>query len=164
MPKQIKQVLLQELQKMWLKYAKSVIIHHHTSFSGVVFNGYAIVEPYCRLIGEPDIVIGEGFYMNSGCHILGEIEIGSNVLFGPKVVVWGRDHGIAKDALIKDQLHVKAPVVIGDDVWVGANATILKGVTIGSGAVIGAGSVVTKDIPEYAIAVGNPAKVIKYRS
>ncbi|MDK7539259.1 CatB-related O-acetyltransferase [Bacillus paranthracis] len=53
--------------------------------------------------------------------------------------------------------------IIGNDVWVGAQATIMKGVSIGNGAIIGAGSVVTKDIPPYAIAVGNPAKVIKYR-
>ena len=52
---------------------------------------------------------------------------------------------------------------MGDDVWIGTNSVVLPGVTIGKGAVIGAGTVVTKDIPEYAIAVGNPARVIKYR-
>lgn len=57
----------------------------------------------------------------------------------------------------------KGSVNIGHDVWVGQNVLILSGVTIGSGSVIGAGSVVTKDIPPYAIAVGNPAKVIKFR-
>jgi len=49
------------------------------------------------------------------------------------------------------------------DVWVGANTVILDGVTIGKGAVLGASSVVTKDVPEYAVVVGNPAKVVKYR-
>ncbi len=58
---------------------------------------------------------------------------------------------------------VSEPINIGDDVWIGANVTILKGVTLGNGSVIGAGSVVTKDVPEYAIACGNPAKVIKHR-
>lgn len=52
---------------------------------------------------------------------------------------------------------------IGNDVWIGANAVIIKGITIGNGAIIGAGSIVTKSIPSYAIAVGNPAKIIKYR-
>ena len=52
---------------------------------------------------------------------------------------------------------------IGNDVWTGANAVILKGVTIGDGAVVGAGSVVTKDVPPYAIVVGNPSKILKYR-
>ena len=53
--------------------------------------------------------------------------------------------------------------IIGHDVWVGANAVIMKGVTVGDGAIIGASAVVTKDVPSYAIAVGNPAKIIKYR-
>ncbi|MBA2840764.1 acetyltransferase-like isoleucine patch superfamily enzyme [Methanococcus maripaludis] len=57
----------------------------------------------------------------------------------------------------------KGDIVVGNDVWVGNNVTILSGVTIGSGAVIGACSVVTKDIPPYAVAVGNPCKIIKYR-
>ncbi len=52
---------------------------------------------------------------------------------------------------------------IGNDVWIGANVVILKGITIGNGAIVGAGSVVTKDLPSYSIAVGNPAKIIKYR-
>ena len=53
--------------------------------------------------------------------------------------------------------------IIGHDVWIGANAVVMKGVTIGSGAIIGASAVVTKDVPPYAIVVGNPAKIIKYR-
>jgi virginiamycin A acetyltransferase len=57
----------------------------------------------------------------------------------------------------------KGDIIIGSDVWIGDDAKILSGITIGHGAVIGTGAIVTKDIPPYAIAVGNPAKVIKYR-
>ena len=57
----------------------------------------------------------------------------------------------------------KGDVVIGNDVWIGENVTILSGVTIGDGAVIGAGSVVAKDVPEYAVVTGNPAKILRYR-
>jgi acetyltransferase-like isoleucine patch superfamily enzyme len=57
----------------------------------------------------------------------------------------------------------KEPVVIGNDVWIGTGAIILRGLSVGDGAVIGAGAVVTKDVPPYAIVAGNPARVIKYR-
>jgi acetyltransferase-like isoleucine patch superfamily enzyme len=64
---------------------------------------------------------------------------------------------------MKDQPTYVAKVIIEDDVWIGANATILPGVRVGKGSVIGAGSVVTNDIPEYSIAVGIPARVISKR-
>lgn len=68
-----------------------------------------------------------------------------------------------KIGVYKDWSVVKsAPVVIKDKAWIGFNSVILKGVTIGEGAIIGAGSVVTKDVPDYAVVAGNPAKIIKY--
>lgn len=98
------------------------------------------------------------------------IRIGSNVMFGPGVTVRGGNHrfdivGVPINA-VSDEM--KRPeddlgVVIEDDVWVGGGATILAGVTIGRGSVIGGSSVVTKSIPPYSIAVGNPARVIKQR-
>ena len=63
----------------------------------------------------------------------------------------------------EDKIEERKPIVIGNDVFIGANVTVLDGVTIGNGAVIGAGAVVSKDIPPYAIAVGCPIKIIKYR-
>ena len=58
---------------------------------------------------------------------------------------------------------VQKPVVVGNDVWIGSDVCILRGVTIGDGAIIGAGSVVTKDVPPYAVVVGNPGRIVKYR-
>lgn len=153
--------------KIWVQKkslrAKGVIIHNNTVFSDVNFLGKALIEPYCRLIGDPVITIGSNFYMNANCHILGKITFGKNVMIGPKTVIWGRDHGMEPGTPMKEQKHIKQDINIHDDVWIGANVTILKGVEISEGAVIGAGAVVTKNIPKYAIAVGNPAKVIKYR-
>jgi maltose O-acetyltransferase len=162
MSKNIKTSIVLFFKKQLLK-RKGVIIHNNCTFGGVEFLGKATIEPYCRLGGDPKITIGDNFYMNAGCHLLGDITIGKDVMIGPKTVIWGRDHGVSKDIPMKSQPHSKKPIMISDDVWIGANVTILKGVKIGDGAVIGAGSVVTKDIPPYAIAVGNPAKVIKYR-
>jgi acetyltransferase-like isoleucine patch superfamily enzyme len=162
MSKSFKNSIIQFLKKQLLK-RKGVIIYNNCTFAGVDFLGKATIEPYCRLNGDPKIIIGNNFYMNAGCHILGEIIFGDDVLIGPKTVIWGRDHGIAKNELIRKQNHNKKKIIVGNDVWIGANVTILKGVSIGNGAVIGAGSVVTKDVPEYAIAAGNPARVVKYR-
>jgi maltose O-acetyltransferase len=163
MPKTFLQSIRQKIQKIILR-TRGVVIYNNTVFSKVEFHGRAVIEPYCRLSGDPVIICGDDFYLNAGCHLLGEIYFGDHVMIGPKTVIWGRDHGIGVDRPMKHQPHLKAPVKVGNDVWIAANVTILKGVTIGDGAIIGAGAVVTKDIPPMAVAVGNPAKVVKYRS
>jgi acetyltransferase-like isoleucine patch superfamily enzyme len=83
-------------------------------------------------------------------------------LIAPGCHITDVNHGIAQGELIRKQSLVSKPVRIGNDVWVGAGCSMLPGVTIGDGAVIGARAVVTHDIPAGAIAVGSPAKVIKY--
>jgi maltose O-acetyltransferase len=162
MPKSFKRKIKLSIQKLILK-KKGVIIHNNCTFSNVFFIGNAVIEPYCRIVGDSKITVGNNFYLNAHCHMLGEITFGDNVMIGPKTVLWGRDHGIALGKPMKEQKHHSEPIFIGNDVWIGANVTILKGVRVEDGAVIGAGSVVTKNIPANAIAVGNPAKVVKYR-
>ena len=162
MPKNIQNKIGILIKKILLR-RKGVVIENNCTFTRINFTGRAKIEPYCRLIGDPEIIIGNNFYMNAGCHILGEIKIGNDVLIGPKTVIWGKDKGILRGELIRKQPTITRPIIIGNDVWIGAHATILKGVCIGDGAVIGAGSVVTRDIPENAIAVGIPVKVIKFR-
>lgn len=122
-----------------------------------------VLDEGCRLIGEPGITIGNNFYANAYVHMLGGITIGDDVLLGPKVVMWARDHGIASDRPIREQPHRVEPIRIGNDVWIGAAAVVLCGVTIADGAVVGAGSVVTKDVPPRAVVAGVPARIIKYR-
>jgi len=142
---------------------KNISLGKGVAINCVKFGENCKIGAYCRLFGNPKISIGDNFYANAFCHILGDVEIGNDVIIGPRVTIWSRDHGLKRNQLIRLQPHTTSEIIIGDDVWIGAGVIILKGVTINNGAVIGAGSVVTKDVPEYAIAVGIPARVIKYR-
>lgn len=94
-----------------------------------------------------------------------KITIGDNCLISQYVSIISLNHGYKnKNCLIKDQgQYSKGPITIGNDVWIGNHCTILPGVTIGDGAVVGAGTVVAKDVPPYAVVVGNPQKIIKFR-
>lgn len=94
----------------------------------------------------------------------GPLRIGDNVMMGPEVTILTHTHRIDRtDIPMGQQGSMVSEVVIGDDVWIGMRAIILPGVRIGSGAVIGAGAVVTKDVPDYAVVGGVPARVIRYR-
>jgi maltose O-acetyltransferase len=97
---------------------------------------------------------------------LGAVKIGDNVMMAPNVTILSRNH-VFEDKLIpmsKQGVTEDNPVIISDDVWIGTRAIILPGVTIGKGSIIGAGAVVTKNVPEYTIVAGNPARVIKQRA
>ena len=94
-----------------------------------------------------------------------KIIIGNYVHTGANVMMIAFNHGFyTKEIPTIQQDYEEADIIIGDDVWIGGGAIILSGVTIGKGAIIAAGAVVNKDIPQYAIAGGIPAKVLKYRS
>ena len=112
------------------------------------------------------VSIGSGSSINQGVLIdgTGGIEIGRCVSIASYVTLNTADHDFSKkDVFIKEQGYWISPIIIGDDVWIGSNVQILKGVEIGKGSIIGAGSVVTKNIPSYTVAVGNPCRPIKTR-
>jgi acetyltransferase-like isoleucine patch superfamily enzyme len=112
------------------------------------------------------LTIGNNVGINHYCFIgvRGEIEIGDNVIFGPRVSMFSENHNFTDISIpIKHQGVTKGKTKIGNDVWVGAGVSIMSGVTIGNGCVIAAGAVVTKDIEPYSIAGGVPARVIKSR-
>ena len=118
-----------------------------------------------------NISVGDDVYLESKPTLMAamsKIKIGSKVMFGPEVMIVGGGHNIDALGRFMVDVHEKRPgddlgVIIEDDVWIGARAIILRGVTVGRGAVVGGGSVVTKSIPPYAIVVGNPARVLRYR-
>jgi acetyltransferase-like isoleucine patch superfamily enzyme len=93
------------------------------------------------------------------------IAIGSGVMIAASCALYSYDHGLLPDQPIRKQaVQSKGPIIIEDGAWLGYGTIVLGGVRIGKGAAIGAGSVVTRDIPDGAVAVGNPARVVKMRA
>ena len=139
---------------------------------------FVIVKLFIDKIGQSQIAegvtiwyplgvsIGHNVKLNQDVYIsgYGGVEIANDVRIGAKTIILSSDHGFdRRDIPMYKQKLVTGKIKIGSDVFIGCNVTILKGVTIGKGAVIGAGSVVTKDVAEYAIMAGVPAKKIKNR-
>lgn len=111
------------------------------------------------------VSIGDYSGLGINCRINGPVMIGKDVMMGPDVMIVARNHRFDRvDIPMRLQGEGKPkPVIIDDDVWIGARVILLPGIHIGTGAVIGAGAVVTKDVQNYAIVGGNPARLIKYR-
>lgn len=124
---------------------------------------FAIIYPGVHLTHCYGIRAGSGLSINTGALLDGRggILIGDDVLIGPYVVINSSEHAHKQlDVPMTSVDHIMAPVRIGNDVWIGANAVVTGGIEIGDGAVIAAGAVVTRDVPPYAIVGGVPATVI----
>lgn len=108
------------------------------------------------------IEVGKNFFANYNCTIIdvAKVKIGDNCQFAPNVSIYTAGHPI-HPAARNSMYEYGIGVTIGDNVWIGGNTVIMPGVHIGSNTVIGAGSVVTKDIPDWVVAAGNPCRVIK---
>ncbi len=121
------------------------------------------IEDYCTINnGVGDVIIGAKTLIGIGSVLIGPINIGDNVIMAQNIVASGLNHeyrDVSKP--IHEQAINVAPIIIEDDCWIAANVVITAGVTIGKHCVIAAGAVVTKSIPAYSVAVGNPARVIK---
>lgn len=124
---------------------------------------------YVRILGdfsgriEGRLRIGDDVFINRGGYLAvkDSVTIGDHCMFGEYVSIHDENHGLAGTTLpLRERGYVTAPVSIGNNVWVGAKATILAGITIGDNSVIGANAVVTHDIPANCVAVGVPARVI----
>lgn len=122
----------------------------------------AMINPpfYCDY--GKHIEVGRNFFANYNCTILdvAKVVIGDNCMLAPNVAIYTAGHPIYPETR-NTMYEFGIAVTIGDNVWVGGNTVICPGVHIGNNCVIGAGSVVTKDIPDWSIAAGNPCKVIR---
>lgn len=128
------------------------------------------IRPYVTILGTKNIFIGDRVIVppytllsNEPNNAVSTITLEDDVLLGPNVSIYSATHKFEDwTAPIKEQGYSAAPVLLKRGCWIGINVVVLPGVTIGLNAVIGANSVVTSDIPDYAVAVGAPAKVIRY--
>lgn len=111
------------------------------------------------------IEIGDRSGLGVNCRI-GPCRIGRNVMMGPDVVFVTGNHEFSRtDVPMIDQGgQGPKPIEIGDDVWIGTRVVVLPGVRVGDGAILAAGAIVTKDVPEFAIVAGNPARVVRLRT
>ena len=137
---------------------------------------YILVRGYAKKVGKnvniekgatisSKLIIGDNSGVGICANIQGTCVIGNNVMMGPYCTVYtiNHEHKDTNRPMCNQGFGKEKAVYIGDDVWIGGHVIILPGVHIGSHSIIGAGSVVRKNVPEYAVVIGNPAEVIKYR-
>ncbi len=127
--------------------------------------GKISIDKYTSLWGPNITIIGriDGISIGSYCSIARGVSMQEDGHNPNRITTYYIEQNLLGLPLDKNANVTKGKIIIGNDVWIGSGAQILSGVHISDGAIIGAGAVVTKDVPAYAIAVGNPAKVVKYR-
>jgi maltose O-acetyltransferase len=111
------------------------------------------------------VSLGSNSGLGIDCKLSGSVTIGANVMMGPRVMFFATRHGTSSmnTPMIQQQSPGELPIVVEDDVWIGAGSIILPGRRIGTGAIIGAGSVVSKDVDPYTVVGGNPIRLISRR-
>ena len=161
--------IFHELSQEALKITMEINNKYHTEneivelFSELtgrkVDKSFRLFPPFYTDCGK-NIKIGKNVFINSCCKFQdqGGIEIGNGVLIGHNVTLATLNHDERPN--YRQNIYPKA-IKIGDNVWIGSNATILQGVTIGDGAIVGANAVVTKDVPKNTVVIGIPAKIIR---
>lgn len=145
-----------------------VLIFHPENISlgsGVYVGHHTMLKAY----HTNEMIIGDGTWIGQMCffHSAGGLMIGKHVGIGPGVKILTSSHELERDLPLEIPILHRpiefAPVIIEDDADIGVGCILLPGVRVGRGAQVGAGSVVTKDIPDFTVAYGNPAKVMRER-
>lgn len=163
--------------RLWVKWFVNPFVHKKGRGATVRFRTRMDVLPFNKFIlgskstiesfstinnGVGDVIIGNNTLIGMSNVIIGPVTIGNNVIFAQNIVASGLNHEYSDVMLpICDQKILVAEIIIEDECWIAANSVITAGVTIGKHSVVAGGAVVTKSIPPYSVAAGNPAKVIK---
>jgi len=161
-----------------IKTLKYLILYHFLENKQIIFGHFLrkwLLPPFFKSCGEnlqvrprvhfeciENIELGNSVSFNYNCFInaYGDLKIGNNCLIGPGVTIITANHYFKGYEDIRSLGHNKRPVIIGNNVWIAANVTILPGVIIGDNVIIGAGSVVTRSVPSNKVIAGNPARQI----
>ena len=174
---------LKDKHLAWAKPWQKAIQENVSKLETVIFGNDCFISPKAKLFAEPGrtikcgdrcmiaannfihgpILLGDEVAINHSCSLDGGtkgIRIGDQTRIASHVTIYAFNHGMAPNQAIYKQKSSSKGISIGKDVWIGAKVGIVDGVTIGDHAVVGMGSIVTKDIPSWAIAVGNPAEII----
>jgi len=163
--------------RLWIKYfinpfyhkkGKGAIIRRRTRMDVVPWNRFELginstIEDFSAINnGVGSVIIGNQTKIGLSNTIIGPVTIGNDIRLAQNITLSGLNHNYEDISIpIHEQGVSTAPISIEDNTWIGANVVVLAGVTIGRHSIIAAGSIVTKDIPPYSVAVGNPARIIK---
>lgn len=150
------------------KKGKRSLIRRRTRMDVMPFNMFSLgddstIEDFSTINnGVGNVIIGNRTRIGMSNVLIGPVNIGNDVMFAQNIVLSGLNHGYEDINIVPHEQKVStAEIIIEDEVWIGANVVVVAGVRIGKHSVIAAGAVVTKNIPSYSVAVGNPARVIK---
>lgn len=147
---------------------KGTVIRRRTRIDVFPWNKFTLgkhttIEDFATINnGVGQVLIGDDCLIGLGNTVIGPVTIGNSVITGQNVVLSGLNHRYEDVTVpIRAQPVMASEIRIEDEVWIGANASVVAGVTIGKHSVIAAGAVVTKNVPPYCVVAGNPAKIIK---
>lgn len=163
--------------RLWVKWfvnpikhkrGKGSLIRRRTRMDLMPFNNFVLgkdstIEDFSTVNnGVGDVIIGNRTRIGMSNVIIGPVTIGDDVMFAQNVVLSGLNHGYEDVNLPPSLQKVETkPIIVKDEVWIGANAVVTAGVTIGKHSIVAAGCVVVKDVPPYSIVGGNPGRILK---